>query len=210
MNLVEHAAIDADIDDAYPAAMNSSRQQQMPGLAAEERHRLGGTYRDAHHGTGVAVNTARQIDAEDRRAVRVDRRDDVAEVALDRPVEARTEQRVDDQGGRADRARIAWQYRMLPAPCRERRVALQGVAVAEQDDGDVSATRCKLGRRDKTVAAIIAASGDDKDRALLDQIHCRLRHSLAGLQHQRKARSACGDRQPVGMLHLGRGENFHA
>ena len=131
-------------------------------------------------------------------------------IALDRAVEAGAEQRVDDQRGFADRHRIAGQHRTLPAARGERRIALQGVAFAEQDDGDAAAARYELGRRDKSIAAIVAASGDDQDRPLLDEVHGRLRHRLAGAQHQREARRAAGDRQPVGVLHFGGRENFHA
>ena len=104
----------------------------------------------------------------------------------------------------------AGQHRAFPAARGERRIALQGVPLAQQDDGDAAAARHEFGRRDKTIAAIVAAPGDDEDRALLDEVHGRLRHRLPGPQHQSEARRASGDCQPVGMLHLGGRENFHA
>ena len=76
--------------------------------------------------------------------------------------------------------------------------------------GDAAAARHQFGRRDKTIAAIVAAPGDDEDRALLDEVHGRLGHRLAGPQHEGEARRAAGDCQPVGVLHLGGRENFHA
>ena len=44
----------------------------------------------------------------------------------------------------------------------------------------------------------------------LDEVHGRLRHRLACVQHQREARRASSDCQPVGVLHLGGRENVHA
>ena len=202
--------VDADIDQAHAAAMEPSRQQQMPRLAAEERNGLGGAHRDAHHGAGGAVDAAGKIDAEHRRAARIDGLDDVVRIALDGTVEAGAEQRVDDQRGRADRLRIARQHRALPAARGECCVALQGVAIAQQDDGDLAAARHQFGRRDKTIAAIVAAPGDDEDRTLLHEVHGSLRHRLAGPQHQREARRAAGYREAVGVLHFSRRENFHA
>ena len=190
--------------------MNPARQQQMRRLAAEEGDGLGGADRDAHHGAGGAVDAARQIDAEHRRAVGVDRLDHVVRIALDRPVEAGAEQRVDDQRRPADRLRIERQHRIFPAARRGGRIALQAVALAQQDDRDLAAARRQFGRRHKTVAAIVAASGDHQDRPLLHEIHGGLRHRLAGAQHQREAGRAGGDGEPVGVLHLSRGENFHA
>ena len=92
----------------------------------------------------------------------------------------------------------------------ERRVALQAVALAQQDDGDIAAARRQFGRRHKPVAAIVAAAGDHHDRSLLDETHRGFGDGLARAHHQREARRAGGDRQPVGTLHFSGGQNFHA
>src|ERR1700737_4986029 len=68
----EHAGIDPDIGDAYAAAMNPPRQQQMRRLAPEERDSFGGADCDAHHMPGGAVNAARQVNAENGRALGID------------------------------------------------------------------------------------------------------------------------------------------
>ena len=190
--------------------MHPARQQQMRRLAAEEGHGLGGADRDAHHRAGGAVDAARQVDAEHRRAVGVDRLDHLERIALDRPVEAGAEQRIDDQRRLADRLRIERQHRILPAARRERRVALQAVALAQQDDRDLAAARRQFGGRDKAVAAIVAAAGDDQDRPLLHQLHRGLRHRLARAQHQRETGRAGRNGQPIGALHFSGGQNFHA
>ena len=131
-------------------------------------------------------------------------------LAVHRPVEAGAEQRIDDQRGLADRLRIEWQHRILPTLRRGGRIALQAVALAQQDHRDLTAARRQLSRRHKTVAAIVAGPGHDQDRPLLDQLHCGLRHRLAGAQHQREARRARGNGEPIGTLHFSCGQNFHA
>ena len=151
-----------------------------------------------------AVDAARQIDAENRRAVGIDRLDHLERIALDRAVETGAEQRIDDQRRPADRLRIERQHRIFPSPRRRRRIALQAVALAQQDHRDLAAARRQFGRRHETVAAIVAAAGDHQDRPLLHQVHRGFGNGLTGAQHQREAGRAGGDGQPVGALHLSR------
>jgi hypothetical protein len=110
----------------------------------------------------------------------------------------------------ADRLRIERQHRKLPAPRCGGRIALQMIPLAQQNDRHLAAPRGEFGCRDKTVAAIVAGAGDHHDRPLLHQINRGLGHSLAGAEHQRKSRGARGNGQPIGTLHLGGREYFHA
>ena len=71
-DLVEHAGIDTDVGETHPAAMNPSRQQQVPRLAAEKRDGFGGAHRDAHHRARGAVDAAGKIDTEDGHPARID------------------------------------------------------------------------------------------------------------------------------------------
>ena len=105
---------------------------------------------------------------------------------------------------------IERQHRIFPAARRGGRIALQAVALAQQDDGNLAAARGQFGRGHKTVAAIVAGPGDHQDRPLLDEVHRGLGDGLARAQHQREARGARGDGEPIGTLHLGGGQNFHA
>ena len=211
LNLGEHAGVDPDIGDTYPAAaMHAARQQQMRRLAPEECHRLGGVDGDAHDRCGGAVDAARQVDAENRRAVGVDRLDHLDGFALDWPVETGAEQRIDDQRRLADRLRIERQHRIFPALRRRGRITLQTIPLAQQNDRHLAAARGELGRRHEAVAAIVAAAGDHQDRPLLHQIHRGLGHSLAGAEHQREAGGPRGNGQPIGTLHLSSRKNFHA
>ncbi len=202
--------IDADVGDTHPAAIHPARQQKMRGLLAEEGDGFGRLHGRAHHRARRAVDAARQIDRQHRRTVGVDGRDHLQRVALHRAIEAGAEQRVDDQRRLADRLRIERQHRIFPALRRQRRIALQAVALAEQDHRDLAAARGELGGGDKAVAAIVAAAGDHDDRPLLDQVHRGFSNRLASAHHQREARRAGCDRQPIGALHLGGGQNVHA
>ena len=181
----------------------------MGRLLAEEGDGLGGAHRDAHDGSGRSVDAARKIDRQHRRAIGVDRLDHRTRVSLDWSAQPRAEQRVDDERGPADRLRIERQHRIFPAARGGGRVALQRVALAHQDDRHLAALCREFGGRHKTVAAIIPRSGDHHDRPLVDQFARSLSDRLTGTQHQREARRACGDRQPVGALHLSGSENFH-
>ena len=209
-DLGQHTFIDADIGNADAAAMNSPRQQKMRRLAPEKRDGLGGTHRHAHYRTRGPVDAARQIDGQHRCAVGVDRLDHLMRLALHGPVEARAEQRIDDQRGLSDRLRVERQHRIFPAARGRRRIALQAVALAQQNDRDFAAARGEFGRRNKAVAAVIATARHHDDRPRLGEIHRGFRHRLARAQHQRKARRARRDREPIGVLHFGCAQNFHA
>jgi len=182
----------------------------MRRLAAEERDGLGGAHRDAHDGPGGAVDAARQVDAENRRAVGVDRLDHLERIAFHRPIEPGTEQRIDDQRRPADRLGIARQHRIFPSARRGGRVTLQAIAFTQQDDRDVATARRQFSRRHEAIAAIVAAAGDHQDRPFLHQVDRRLRNGLTRAQHQRKAGRTRGNAQPIGTLHLSGIKNFHA
>src|SRR4030081_3836307 len=81
-NFLQHARIDSDIGNTDVTAIDPARQQQMPRLAPEERHGFGGTDRDAHDGAGVAIDAAREVNAEHRRAVLVDGLDHLVRLSL--------------------------------------------------------------------------------------------------------------------------------
>ncbi len=209
-DLTQHRRGDSDVGDAHVTAMQPSRQQQMRGLAAEERDGLYRAYGRSHHGPRGAIDAAWQIDSQHRRTVGVDRLDHVERLALDRAVEARPEQRVDDERRPADGLRVERQHRIFPAPRRRGGIALQAVALAQENDGDVAAARGEFGRRHEAVAPVIAGTGDHQDRPVLDKVHRRCRDRLSGAQHQREARRSGRDREPVGTLHLSGRQNFHA
>ncbi|MEY9370239.1 hypothetical protein ABIE83_004857 [Bradyrhizobium diazoefficiens] len=102
------------------------------------------------------------------------------------------------------------EHRVLPAARGGGRVALELVALAHQDHRDLAPLGGELGGCDKTVAAIVAGAGHDQDRPLLHQRVGGLGDRLARAQHQLEAGRAGRDRELVGALHFGVGQNFHA
>ena len=210
LDLREHGRVDADIGHPHVAAVDPAGQQQMRRLAPEEGDGLDRADRNPHHGTAGAVDAAGQVDGENRGAVGVDRLDHVVRLAGDGPVQTGAEQGIDDQRRLADRLRVERQHRIFPALCRQRRIALQAVPLAQQDDRHVAATCRQFGRRDKAVPAIVAGARDHQDRPLLHELHRGFRNRLARAHHQREARRPRGDGEPVGALHFSGGQNFHA
>ena len=162
--------------------------------------------RRAHHRAAVAVDAARQIDRDDRDAGRVDRLDHRARRSLDRPVEARAEQRIDDQA-RARQAPPA--SAASTGPCQRARglgrIALEPVAIAEQQQPNRIAALGQETRADKAVAAIVAGPGDDatigapRGLAGPPRRRPRVRRSpSAGCRASRR------DGEPVGLGHFAR------
>src|SRR5260370_15305422 len=182
----------------------------MRGLAPKEGDGFNGADGDAHDGPGVAVDAARQVDGKDWRAVGIDRLDQVARIALHEPTKTGTEQRIDDQRRPAYRLGIERQHRILPSAGRQGRISLQAVALAQQDDRDLTPACCEFRRGDETVATIVAGPGDDQDRSGFHEVHRSLSDGLACAQHQREARCTGGDGEPAGTLHFSGGKNSHA
>ena len=190
--------------------MDSARQQQMRRLAPEECDSFSRADCHTHHRCRGTVDPARQIDRKNQRTVAVDGLDHIVRLAGYRAIETRAEQRIDDQSGLADRLRIEGQHRVFPTFGSGRRVALQALAVAKQDDRNFAATRRQFRRGHKSIAAVISGSRNDQDWALRHQFHGNRRHCLSCAQHQREPRPTGCDREPIGSLHFSWCENFHA
>ena len=209
-DVFKHGCRNADVGDLDRPAMQPPRQQQMAGLSAEERHGFGGADRRAHHRAAGAVDAAGQIDGDHRRARGVDRLDHGTGRAFDRPVEARAEQRIDDQARASERIGPRRLDRALPACCRLRRVALEPVALAKQQQADRIAAFGKDAGADEAVAAVVAGAGHDADRGrtTAGQPRHRVGNGTPGVLHQTHARHPAGDRQAVRLGHFRRGQQF--
>ena len=90
------------------------------------------------------------------------------------------------------------------------RFALQTVARSEQRQANGPTGFDKAPGGHETVAAIVAGAGDHQDRPLLHQFHRGLCDGLPRAEHQREARRARGDCEPIGTFHFSSRENFHA
>ena len=169
--------------------MQPARQQQMARLAAEEGHGVAGFHRHAHDGAGGAVDAARQVDGDDRRAARIDRLDHGARQALDRPVEPGPEQRIDHDRLAADRRRRGLLERPLPARGGLRRIALEPAALAHEEEPHLVAALGQNARRHEAVAAIIAGARHHDGRPARQQAGRRVGHGAAGILHQARCRA---------------------
>ena len=203
---VEHRVADADRRYEDLAAIDPAGQEQMPGLAPEKGDGQRRARRDAADLAGAAVDAARHIHRDNWQPLLLERRDDFSGDALDRAGEPGAEDRVDDDavaverrgGGRLDRS---W-----PARGRHGRVALQRLARPEQRQAHRPAALGQDARRDKAVAAIVAGAAQHRERPLRPAPRHRVGNGAAGILHQFDARGAAGDCQPVGLAHLGRGQ----
>ena len=188
--------------------MQPARQQQMAGLAAEERDRVGGVDGGAHDGAGVAVDAARQVDRDDRRRRCVHHVDHGARQALDRTVETGAEQGIDHEVPAAERFRQGRLDRPLPAGGRKRRIALEPAALAHEEKPHLVAALGQDARRHKAVAAVVARTGHHHSRAARQQAGGYVGHGAAGILHQVDAGRAACHGQPVGFAHFSRGQQL--
>ena len=205
----EDRAGNADIGHGNGAAVEPAGKQQMTGFLAEERDRASRAYRGAHHRARRAVDAARQIDGDHRRGVCIHRFDHRACEPLDRPVEAGAEQRVDDEIGAIESAGCGRHDWTVPLFCGERGVALEPARLADQQYVHRVAARGEQPRRDKAIAAVITGPGNHNDAAGGGPARRnRLGNRRAGTLHERDARNAAGDCQPVGLRHLDGAEDL--
>ena len=92
----QHALGNADIGDRRPVRKQPPRQQQMAGLLRKNVTVCDALTATPHDRAGGAVDAARQIDRDDRGRLRVHASIIARGSALDRPIEAGAEQRIDD------------------------------------------------------------------------------------------------------------------
>src|SRR5436853_1362937 len=72
MDALEHCVRDADVGDLDRSAVQPTRQLQVAGFPAKERHGVAGVDRSPQHGAAVAVDAAWQIDGDHRNVSRID------------------------------------------------------------------------------------------------------------------------------------------
>ena len=183
------ARLEAEESDA--GARLDRRAAHRAGFAVDPRGDV-----DAEHGLAGAREGVDRLDATKRRAVEIAR-------------QPGAEQGVDDEIGGGEIDRLGGRDRTFPARRRQRRVAAQRRALAEQIEADAVAARAQEPRGDEAVAAVAARPADDGDAAGARRHARRLvGDRRAGALHQRDAGNAAGDGQPVGLAHFGRGQQF--
>ncbi len=206
--MLEHALRDTDVRDPHRAGVKPARQQQVPGLAAEERDALACFDGRAHNRAARAADAARQIDRDDRRGACVDRFDQRARFALDRAIEAGAEKRVDDHPGTRERLRLCRLDRPLPKLRGRRGIALQRADLSEQQHCHRIAALGEHARGHKSIAAVVAGTGDDHHARAERMARDRVGDRAPRLVHQRHAGDPARNGEPVAFGHFVRGEEL--
>ncbi len=121
---------------------------------------------------------------------------------VDHAIEPRTEQRIDDDAGAFHGVRRRRLDRSLPELRSLGRIALQRSGVPEQQDPHLIAALGQHPRRHEAVAAIVARPGDDEHARAERMTRDRVGDRAAGLLHQRDARNATRNGEPVALGHF--------
>jgi hypothetical protein len=183
--------------------MFAGRQQQVPGLFAEEGDGQRCTGRRAAHGPGGAVEAGGHVDGHDGDAALVHCRNQFGGRPFDVAIEAGPEQRVHDEGCAADRVGARRLDLARPLAGVDGGIALEFPGVAEQGQAHRPALLAQEPRHHEAIAAIVARAAQ----------HQRVALSVAGLDcfgdraarvlHQGERRHAGLDRKCVGAGHFG-------
>ena len=211
-DLLQRLLGDADVGDEHLAAQSAPRQEQVSRLQPEERHRAGRLHHRPPAGPGRAVEAARHVNGDDRRARDIDGRYDVRRNPVQRPRQAGAEQGVDDQVGAGNRGRGERLDGLTPALRHCSSVTLQRFAAAKQSETHLISLLAQQPRRHETIAAIVAGPASDGDRGPCPRCD-RDRgfgHGAARVLHQHEARHAVRRSKGVGTAHLGSCEQFVA
>ncbi len=180
----------------------------MTRLGAEEGDGESSVERNAAHPARIAVDAGRHVDRDDRHPAFIDAFDCLRGRTFHVAGEPCAEDRIDDE--RSTAAGIARQRmnRARPAIRREFCVALQCIAMPEQEERDRPALLREKTRDDEAVAAIVARPAQHGHRSLREALDDCLSHRAARILHKGNARRAALDGKRIGAAHLGDGEEF--
>ncbi len=178
----------------------------MAGLEAEERYREAGADGHAARRSAGAVHTGGDVDRNDWNVALVGGFDQRGHLAGDIAVETCAEQRVDDEAGVTDVGRNGF----APAFGVNRGVSPELRTIADEGGAHIPAHLAQLAGDHEAIAAIVAGTAKDEDRALAEAAHDLVRDRPARVLHQRQRRHARGLGQTVGAGHFsGREELVH-
>jgi hypothetical protein len=200
----------SDIGNPDGSTKKSSRKKHMAGLLTKERDGLRSLDGKPHDGAGGPVDAARQIYGDDRSGLRIHAFDHRPWQTFDRAIEAGAEQRIDDDV----RARKGCELRRHnwtgPSLGSQRSVPLEPTHLADQQNLGWVAPFSEQPSCNKTVAAVVARSGNDIDPAAGSKTRTDcIGNGLAGPLHQPDTGHTAGYRSPISIRHFGIGEEFN-
>ena len=204
------AARDADVADQHLARVRLAGADPQAGLGGVEGDGHRGAHRlSADHPAG-RVDSARDVDAEDRRGCGVDHGDRFGHGPARRALEAGPEQGVDDDAGSVQCLAHAAQWQRLGAGQAlevRARVTADVPRLGGEHHPRLTAFLAQQARHDEAIAAVVALAAHDRDRTVGgDSLH-RARHARAGALHELQPRHALLlDRPAVDRAHRGRVE----
>ena len=206
LNDLKHAVRNADIGHTYLAASFPPRQQQVSGLPAEEGHGGPGANGYAPDGAGGAVDAARHVDRNHGQSALVQRFDERGEAALDGAREPRPEQSIDHDIGAGEKAGGKRLDGAGPELGHGGSVMGKLGAVPLKPKPDGVTLLKQMARGDKAVAAIVAGTAENGDRARIGEAPRNLVGDGApGALHQRETKHAALHGKAIGLAHLVRG-----
>src|SRR5262249_17051510 len=206
----KYAPRDAYVEDFDRAAMQTARQQQVPGLTPEERHGPGGPDGTPHHRAVRSIDPARQGDRDDgytRAGYGVDHG---GRQPFDLAIEARAEQGIDDQVTVRKPGRGCPFDLSVPFFCRARGIPVKPLSVADKAHAYTIAPVRQKTARHKSVAAIIAGPCHHNNPSTPHGSARHVSHRKSGVLHQLEARDTTSNRQAIGFCHfVGREQLVH-
>ncbi len=215
--MIERLCGNADILDVNLPAAGAAREEEVAGLAPEERHRLVGFDGLAEDRAGRAGDARREIDRDDARACvarGIHPPQELGRLPRDRPGKPCAEEGIDDRRRAVERHRGGIEDRAEKFAARRRSVAAQRLFGAEQRGRDRKPPFGKEPCRNEAVAAIVAGSAQDDDGPLRLPLarpaHNHARHRLPGPLHEAQPAHPGLDRMAIGLRHLGRAQQLQS
>ena len=202
LNFRQHSAWYANIDDPQLATQAPARIQQVACFWPKKGNGHCRLWGKAENLAAIALHAGRGIDGNDRQTA-IHRR------AQDRPCPARngtgqagTEDSVDHQRSAVQDVSIKRRNPAPPTPGHDRRIALQLGPLAQQRQPHPGAGFFQVPGDDKTIAAVVPRSAQDRCWLGAKAIQYRFRDGPASGLHQDLAANPGRHGRTVGGVHL--------
>ena len=201
----------SDIGNPDGSTKKPTRKKHMARLLAKECDGLRSLDGKPHDGAGGPVDAARQIHGDDRGGLRIHAFDHRPWQTFDRAIEAGAEQRVDDDVRARKGCGLRRHNWTGPSLGSQRSVPLEPTHLADQQNLGRVAPLSEQPSGHKTVAAVVARSGNDIDPAAGSKARTDcISNGLAGPLHQPDTgHTSGGYRSPISIRHFGIGEEFN-
>ena len=208
----KYPGADANLCQCDFPAMLASGIKQVTRLLAKEGDRVAGNHGYTHGFTSRTIDAAWQIDCQDGNSASVHAPDEIAKRSGDRPVEPRTQQRINDQTSlfRSAIACVDWGdpvcQHVLPGNfC----VPRQAVRTARQSDLDQKAGFAQQTGSNESIATIVSGATQYQNLAPgLEQTAGPFKNGLSGGPHQGNSGKTGAYGKVISLCHFGWRQQF--